>query len=574
MRATFSRSGGRSQDEGQVLVLFALFSFVLVGAMAMALDVGYLLTERREAQAAADASALAAAKVIADGASYGSSSVTDAASTYATSNGMTEDATVSVTPTWTGPEAEDGTVRVDITQPVQRFFLGAVYTGDWQVSATALAEIDSRPEAPGIVVGNDLIIDGSPTIDVIGGSLWVGGTIEVISSGRVWADEDIIAGGYETVPGQEWRITSRDGEKKIGTIPIDDPLAGVVIEPTLPSFPSVGGVFGSSPPARTCADGVSYNGSTRTVTIQPGHYAGAEFQEGSTCVEDAVRAYDDYHWTNMVITMEFESGDYLFTGGAGIYVQRNRRINIWMDYGRYYFEGGGGFVVEGRHEIDMLPGEYYFDGGDGMYHSISNNNRRLEFHPGDYEFWFNNTDFVSDNNAQMESDGSTYAEWYFYGGNMDIIGNGLRTSEFPSGNYFFEDGHLLLGLHTDARGTDTFFYFTGTDSWVRLAQCAQFQFSAPNYAPYAGGTPGMLILGGVGNTSEFINTGSQWSGNSSGMIYTPDATWTIGLEWGETYTLIDGQFFTENLVIVGSETQKIYAETILEIEDINVWLVE
>ena len=222
----------------------------------------------------------------------------------------------------------------------------------------------------------------------------------------------------------------------------------------------------------------------------------------------------------------------------------------------------------------MYAGNYFFDGGDGMYHSISNNNRRLEFHPGNYEFWFNGTDFVSDNNAQMESDGNTYAEWYFYGGNMDIVGNGLRTTEFPSGNYFFEDGHLLLGLHTDGRGDDTFFYFTGEDSWVRLAQCAQFQFSAPNYAPYSGGTPGMLILGGVGNTSEFINTGSQWSGNSSGMIYTPDATWTIGLEWGDTYTFLDGQFFTENLVLVGSETQKIYADTIVEIEDVNVWLVQ
>jgi hypothetical protein len=461
-------------------------------------------------------------------------------------------------------------VQVDITQPVQRFFLGAVYTGNWEVSASAVAEIDSRPETPGLVVEGDLILDGSPTIDVIGGSLYVGGTIEVISSGRVWADEDIIAGGFETLPEQSWRITSRDGEKSIGTTPIEDPLAGVVIEPTLPTFPSSAGVFGGTPTAKTCASGVSYNSSTNTMTIQPGTYSEASMAEGGSCFSSKAGG----EWGSDTITMNFQPGDYLFTNNAGIYVDRSAQVNINLSSGRYYFTGGGGFVVDGPHEIDMLPGEYYFEGGDGMYHSITNNNRRLEFHPGAYEFWFQGTDFVSDNNAQMESDGLTTAKWYFYGGNMDIIGNGLRTSEFPSGNYFFENGHMLLGLHTDARGTDTFFYFTGEDSWIQLAQCAQFQFHAPNYAPYTNGTPGMLILGGVGNTSEFINTASQWSGNSSGLIYTPDATWTIGLEWGDTYTFLDGQLITENLVIVGSETQKIIADSIVEIPDINVWLIE
>ena len=543
---------------------------VLVGVMALALDVGYLLTERRETQAAADASALAAAKVIADGASYGSSSVSDAASSYATANGIDGGASLTINPTWTGPEPADGTVEVTITQPVQRFFLGAVYTGPWEVSANAIAEIDSRPESPALVIENDLILDGSPTIDVIGGSLWVGGDIEVLSSGRVWADEDIIAGGFSTLPDQEWRISSRDGEKKINTAPITDPLAGSITEPNLPSFPGPGTVFGSVPAERTCDTGVSYNEESNRMTVLPGSYSDPRLHEGGSCFADA--AGED--WDSETITIDFQPGDYLFTGGAGIYIDGASSVNVWLDTGRYYFIGGGGFVVTGQHETDMLAGEYYFDGGDGMYHSISNNNRRLEFHPGDYQFWFNNTDFVSDNNAQMDSDGLTHATWFFYNGNMDIIGNGLRTSEFPSGNYFFKDGHLLLGLHTDARGTDTFFYFTGTDSWVRLAQCAQFQFSAPTYAPYPGGTPGMLILGGVGNTSEFINTGSQWSGNSGGLIYTPDATWTVGLEWGETYTLLDGQLFTENLVIVGNETQKIYANSIVEIEDVNVWLIE
>lgn len=160
-----------ANDEGQVLVLFALFSFVLVGALALALVVGYLMSERRETQSAADAAALAAAKAIADGEAFASGNVVDTASEYAAANGM-DGATVTVDPVWTGPEPEDGTVEINIIQPVQRFFLGAVYTGNWEVSASAVAEIDSRPEAPALIVEGDLILEDSPTIDVIEGTLY------------------------------------------------------------------------------------------------------------------------------------------------------------------------------------------------------------------------------------------------------------------------------------------------------------------------------------------------------------------------------------------------------------------
>src|SRR6266851_5884010 len=53
------------REEGQALVVVALAAVVLMAALALALDSGYGLTQRRAMQNAADAGALAAARLIA-----------------------------------------------------------------------------------------------------------------------------------------------------------------------------------------------------------------------------------------------------------------------------------------------------------------------------------------------------------------------------------------------------------------------------------------------------------------------------------------------------------------------------
>jgi Flp pilus assembly protein TadG len=58
-------SGFRRGEEGQTLVVIALVVTVLLGAVALGVDAGYGLTQRRVMQNAADASALAAAKLLA-----------------------------------------------------------------------------------------------------------------------------------------------------------------------------------------------------------------------------------------------------------------------------------------------------------------------------------------------------------------------------------------------------------------------------------------------------------------------------------------------------------------------------
>ena len=172
----------RQGGEGQVVVLFALFGVVLIGAMALALDVGYLLSERREAQAAADASALAGARALLAGAS--TASVKTEAENYADANGLAGADASSITVDVDG-DRWDGVVTVDLSMNVQRFFLGALYTGPWAVSAHAVAETTNKADSNYILIALDppgIYVNGSMAVTATNGSIISNDDIE--SSGN------------------------------------------------------------------------------------------------------------------------------------------------------------------------------------------------------------------------------------------------------------------------------------------------------------------------------------------------------------------------------------------------------
>jgi hypothetical protein len=157
-----------------MIILFALFGFVLIGALALALDVGYLLNERREAQAMADASALAGARTLLGGDSP--TAVVSSAFQYASMNGMPAvepDSNTSMSVTVEGDQW-DGEVTVDLTMDVQRFFLGALYTGPWEVGAHAVAEVTDKADARYILIALDppgIYVNGSMTLTAKNGSI-------------------------------------------------------------------------------------------------------------------------------------------------------------------------------------------------------------------------------------------------------------------------------------------------------------------------------------------------------------------------------------------------------------------
>uniref|UniRef100_A0A831TC92 Putative Flp pilus-assembly TadG-like N-terminal domain-containing protein n=2 Tax=Thermorudis TaxID=1649508 RepID=A0A831TC92_9BACT len=119
----------RPAHTGQTMVLFALMAVVLFGFLGLAADAGYLISERRGVQNAADAAALVAARLRSRGATE--EAATAAALAYVADNEY-DGATVDI-------EYNDYRVTVSVRQEVPPFFIGVLYTGDWVTEATATA---------------------------------------------------------------------------------------------------------------------------------------------------------------------------------------------------------------------------------------------------------------------------------------------------------------------------------------------------------------------------------------------------------------------------------------------------
>ena len=81
------RLDGRNREQGQIIVLFALCMIAIIGMAGMLIDGGLAWSRQRQAQAAADTGALAAAQA----ASAGSTNHVTAARAIALSNGFEGD---------------------------------------------------------------------------------------------------------------------------------------------------------------------------------------------------------------------------------------------------------------------------------------------------------------------------------------------------------------------------------------------------------------------------------------------------------------------------------------------------
>ena len=140
----------RSQEHGQVLVIFALGIVGILAIAALVFDVGIDLAERRIQQKAADAAALAGARYLTDAtckASYtlaACTSARQAAEALATSNGYADgsniDVVVKIPP---GPEShfhnQPGHIQVTVTATRSTYFAGLLGFPTSRVSTIAVA---------------------------------------------------------------------------------------------------------------------------------------------------------------------------------------------------------------------------------------------------------------------------------------------------------------------------------------------------------------------------------------------------------------------------------------------------
>jgi len=390
MRATRVRD---DRDRGQVLILFAVSSIVLLGMVALALDVGYLLGERRQAQSSADAAALAGARRLMNTSDV--SDVADNARNYVDANGVelggTGGATAEVQ---VDGNSRSGAVTVDLSVPVSRFFIGAVYTGDWEVSAHAVARIfDDKNgqyallalEPPGIYV------NGNITIDVLGGSAMSNGDVD--RSGGVntfTVDGTIDAVGFVN-PNSNWEAPGGFHGMWAEAV---DPLAGA--QP--PNSAGLPEIESDELPDCWSAD----------CTLEPGYYPNLgkiRIKHTATLIE----------------------GTYYFSGTSLDLQDDNSRIE------------GDGVVLY----FDGPVGSTYFDPKTGEVDLRAAESSPYPGGPDHMIVWIANcSEFESLGNAEF------YVEGIFYAPCSDVTMHGTPMGTAVS-------GQLIVGT-LDVRGTSDF----------------------------------------------------------------------------------------------------------------------
>lgn len=294
---------GRDQ-RGQALLMVAAGMSVLVLLTGLTVDSGNLYGHRRQAVNAADAAALAGAYELFHG--NGTAAAEAAAYQWAESNGYgPEQVTVNIPPL-SGPHAGDSNfVEVLISEDVEKYFIQVAYSGDWSVSARAVAGRTTRPFPYTLLALHptqcqSILVTGSGNIQVEGGihgnSSCLANALRKTGSGNIEAGSISLVGGYSIVG--SGNVTP---EPVTGADVVPDPLADVA-PPNLASLPVRSGsllhITGST--STTLSPGVYVGGikisSSGTVTMQPGVYVmrggGFEYSGSGNVIAEGVLLYN------------------------------------------------------------------------------------------------------------------------------------------------------------------------------------------------------------------------------------------------------------------------------------------
>ena len=150
-RSTQPRHAGQ---RGQAAVFFVLCLVGIVGVAGMLIDGGMASATRRQAQAAADTAALAAAQAMSVGSSGSTAATSIAAtngftSTITSCSGATAPGVIVNTPPMSGPFVGDvGYVEVTAQRAMHTAFSGLFGQPCWMVSARAVAVVDTSAVSP------------------------------------------------------------------------------------------------------------------------------------------------------------------------------------------------------------------------------------------------------------------------------------------------------------------------------------------------------------------------------------------------------------------------------------------
>lgn len=318
------------RQTGQSVVLAAFSMALLIGFVALVIDVGTLFVEKRQEQNAADAAALAGAGVLLRTGS--TTQAIAAARSWAEENGYDNDGNTAVTvniPPTSGAHAGDPKfTEVKITREIGTFFAAVLGRSNWDVEARAAAGITSVPQDYGIIALNRT---ACPAIQFVGNAnITVNNAGIMDNSSCTTGNQAFYVQGNATITSTVNHVVG--GTKLVGNVTvtpptshaysIEDPLAGV----GYPTPPVV---------SRACP---SLNGNGN-YTFQPGVYDCTINPNGN--------------WT-----ITFAPGDYLITGGIVL----NGNLTASFGSGVYTLRGEG-LKALGNTRITAEGSTFYIESG-------------------------------------------------------------------------------------------------------------------------------------------------------------------------------------------------------------------
>lgn len=266
----------RERDDGAIAIIVAVLALVLFGFGALVVDLGAARDQRRQAQAAADATSLA-------GAGFLLRSGTDAAlvtqiKAYATTAYGVDAAE------WAAcrdaaalphrPDSATGdtcisydsslkTFRVRIPTRVEpTFFAGALHLTNASVTAAAVATWKLTDTGDCVIcVLSDYRSNGQADLDANGYSMAIGGDVRQTGHSAIKN-----AGTISVTPGEEGDVQALPSGTPVVVVPsVPDPLASLVL-------PAAGQLINTTTPSGFCAPGAYFNVSTCTSFTRNGVY--------------------------------------------------------------------------------------------------------------------------------------------------------------------------------------------------------------------------------------------------------------------------------------------------------------
>jgi Flp pilus assembly protein TadG len=339
----------KKSEGGQAIVLLALGLIVMLGFTALAIDGSMIYSDRRHAQNAVDASALAAAGKLAlelennhlyyddfvcDNSviTTGTAMAQSDAISRAASSGYTSGLSFSTNCVVSGDEKYID-ITTHLTRTTQTAFIQLVYQGATTQQVSATARIRPRhPIVPftagyAIVALHNCVADGGHDFSITGGGnsggieTWEGGMFvnSPDTGGNCCAiDPPSSAPSIGIIAHDGYQISSvgtcdHDGNPKVlphpiqtntnGGVPVGDPLPGLVM-------PTCTG----SAPTNVTVDSVTYDYGPGNINgISAGTYA-----PGVYCVHGSTHLSGQSTVTALGVVFYFVDGGLLYTGNAGM----------------------------------------------------------------------------------------------------------------------------------------------------------------------------------------------------------------------------------------------------------------